>query len=481
MRSFFPAVFWTAFVVVSCSSSAQDIVVDITPAFPNLFFSQPTDIQNAGDGSDRLFVCEKEGVIRVFRNDPATTVAETFLDISDQVIHPSEMGLLGMAFHPDYAENGYFYVNYNRSQNDTNWTIISRFSVDASDPDAADVESEVVLMRIRQPFTNHNGGQLAFGPDGYLYIGTGDGGSGGDPFGAGQRLNTLLGKILRIDVDRQEGSLNYGIPEDNPFMDIPEAQPEIFAYGIRNPWRFSFDPATGWLWLADVGQDQYEEIDIVEIGKNYGWNTMEGWSCYNPSTNCDSTGLTGPVWVYPRAEGRSITGGYVYRGSDAPELTGRYVYADFVSGRVWALRYEPEGETANTLLIDTDAAISTFGVDEAEELYFGTFGGSIYKFTSVAGVNDRPDGGLSDVAIEGVTPNPAGETVTVRFSVARRSDVLLAIYNARGEEVERLVDSAIEPGEHEISLNTGKLTESAYFVRLESARSTVSTQFTVVR
>mgnify|MGYP001262301701 CR=1 FL=1 len=244
-------------------------------AFPNLTFARPVDLQHAGDGSDRIFIVEQAGVIRVFANTSSVATADTFLNIQNRVNDSgNEEGLLGLAFHPNFATNGYFYVNYTASN--PRRTVVARYRVSAN-PNRADANSEFVLLTVNQPYENHNGGQLAFGPDGYLYIGMGDGGSGGDPQNNGQDRRGLLGDMLRIDVDNPAGGLNYGIPPDNPFVGNTSGyREEIYAYGFRNPWRFSFDFVTGWLWVGDVGQGSREEVDIVEKGLNYGWRIMEG-------------------------------------------------------------------------------------------------------------------------------------------------------------------------------------------------------------
>ena len=317
-------------------------------------------------------------MIRVFENSENTATSKVFLDISDRVLFGGEQGLLGLAFHPRYRQIRYFYVNY--VADNPRRTIIARYSVTANDPDQADKNSELVLLEINQPFSNHKGGQLAFGNDGYLYIGLGDGGSAGDPLGNAQNRSSLLGKILRIDVDSPSAGRNYGIPAGNPFAgNTLGYREEIYAYGLRNPWRFSFDPPTGMLWVADVGQDQREEIDLVEKGKNYGWNIMEGSLCYTPPTGCNQIGLELPVWEYGRDEGISVIGGFVYRGSTLAGLYGAYVYGDYGSGKIWTLRYDGTGAFVNTLLVDTALSITSFGLDENNELYFTAFDGKIHK------------------------------------------------------------------------------------------------------
>src|SRR3989339_1275940 len=312
---------------LSCSEKSLPQYT-LQEAFPNLTFSSPLDLQNAGDGTDRIFVVEQAGKIYVFENNPGATIKNKFLDITDSVSSGGEMGLLGLAFHPNYESNGYFYVNYTKSQPYLR-TLIVRFKLSSTNPDSADRSSSKILMEITQPYSNHNGGQLAFGPDGYLYIGLGDGGSGGDPHNNAQNKSSWLGKILRIDVDQTQGSINYAIPLNNPFKNNTQGfKEEIYAYGLRNPWRFSFDSPTGRLWCADVGQNAWEEIDLIVKGGNYGWCCYEGNHTYN-TTGCNSNNYINPIWEYGHNSdgGLSITGGFVYRGRNASELSGKYIYA----------------------------------------------------------------------------------------------------------------------------------------------------------
>ncbi|MBB6098905.1 glucose/arabinose dehydrogenase [Deinobacterium chartae] len=338
----------------------------------------PVAVTHAGDGSRRLFVLEQGGTVRVVRD--GRLLETPFLDISDKITSGGERGLLGIAFHPQYRSNGLFYLNYTDT---AGATVIARYRVSA-DPDRADPASEAVLLRIAQPYPNHNGGQLAFGPDGYLYVGTGDGGAGGDPQNRAQNPQDLLGKLLRLEVGAGE---SYAVPSSNPFVNREGFRPEIWATGLRNPWRFSFDRASGDLWIADVGQNAVEEVNYQPAnsrgGENYGWRRMEGSRCYQPETNCDDGSLVKPVLEYLQGSdtGRSITGGYVYRGQAVPELQGRYVYGDFVSGRVWAAARGTGGRWTSALLLDTDYGVSTFGEDEAGELYLADYGGgTLYRF-----------------------------------------------------------------------------------------------------
>ncbi len=347
-------------------------------AFPNLDFRRLTNLVQPPDTGDPLFVTEQAGLVRVFPNDPNAAEAAVFLDIRDKVSEDNnEEGLLGLAFDPEYAVNGHFYVYYSAAS--PRRSVVSRFTVSEDNPLAANPDSELVVMEIPQPYGNHNGGQLAFGPDGYLYIGLGDGGSGGDPRGNGQDLGTLLGSILRIDVGDAAPDLPYVIPRDNPFAGVDGARGEIWAYGLRNPWRFSFDRDTGDLWTGDVGQNQLEEVDLITRGLNYGWNVMEGSLCFSPRSGCDPSGLEPPVAEYGRSEGCSITGGYVYRGGEMPALEGAYLYADYCSGKIWGLRYDGSSVTEQALLADTDLLITSFGEDSEGNLYVLSRNEGIYR------------------------------------------------------------------------------------------------------
>ena len=327
----------------------------------------PLAVTHAGDGSGRIFVAEQGGTIRIVRD--GQLIETPFLDISDRLTSGGERGLLGLAFHPDYPADPRFFVNYTDPNGDT---VISSFGVDPGDPDRADPASELALMTFDQPYSNHNGGALAFGLDGYLLIATGDGGSGGDPHGNGQALDTALGKILRIDVNGTEGAHRYAIPPDNPFADGDRAAREIFAYGLRNPWRMSIDRATGDLWIGDVGQGAWEEVDVIRTGtsgQNFGWNRMEGAHCFRPAEGCEDPSYVLPVTEYTRDAGSTIIGGVVYRGSAQPRLVGGYVFADFGSGNVWVIDAATDGPTDPILVLEGASSISSFGEDEAGEVY----------------------------------------------------------------------------------------------------------------
>lgn len=352
--------------------------------------SSPVFVTSPAGDLQRLFIVEQPGIIKILKD--GVILPDPFLDIAARVSFGGERGLLGLAFHPDYDNNDYFYVNYT---NNSGNTVISRFEV-TGDPDIADPASEFILLIISQPFSNHNGGMIAFGSsDGYLYIGMGDGGSGGDPGNRSQNDGLMLGKILRIDVD---GGDPYGIPPDNPFVGPGNPLDEIWAKGLRNPWRFAFDRLAGDLYIGDVGQNAWEEIDYQPAsslgGENYGWRFMEGNHCYNPSNDCDPGGLTYPIHEYSHGGSPfrcSVTGGYVYRGSAIPDLQGRYFFADYCSDQIWSLLYDGDNVTE---LIDRTAEldpgegltindISSFGEDAAGELYIVDLGGEVFKVVPV--------------------------------------------------------------------------------------------------
>ncbi len=334
---------------------------------------------------DRLFVLEQMGRIRIVEN--GQVLVQPFLDITDRVgSTSSEQGLLGLAFHPDYAtpgaaSEGMFFVNYTDKNGNTQ---IARYSVSSDDPDLADPASEVIYLTQEQPYANHNGGSLAFGPDGYLYAGLGDGGSANDPLQAGQDLSTVLGKVLRLDADAADAE--FAIPDGNPFVGVAGARPEIWAYGLRNPWRFSFDRATGDFYIADVGQNTWEEINMQPAqslgGENYGWRIMEGSHCFQ-ADSCDQDGLVLPIFDYDHSQGCSVTGGYVYRGQLYPALTGNYFVSDYCTGTIW--RLFAEGDSWRTdVVLDSDLVISSFGEDVNGELYvLNYWSGGIFRLMSV--------------------------------------------------------------------------------------------------
>ena len=370
---------------VSAAPAAPDlaaVTVRLEPLLENV--EQPLFVTHAGDGSGRLFVVEKIGKIRVVED--GKLLEEPFLDISGKVSLASEQGLLGLAFTPDYATSGTFYINYTNEIGDT---VIARYSVAADNPNRADPTSELPILQLDQPAPNHNGGMIAFGPDGYLWIGMGDGGAANDRFGNGQNPQTLLGKMLRINVNSDPDE-PYTIPADNPWVSATwngqDVRNEIWAVGLRNPWRWSFDRQTNDLWIADVGQNMIEEINVVPSvslagGLNFGWPIMEGKSCFQ-TENCDQTGLTLPITDYRHEGNCSVTGGYVYRGQAHPAWNGVYFYGDYCSGRLWALAPDGSGGWTTVELEQNPIALSSFGQDEAGELYITDLaGGAVYRMT----------------------------------------------------------------------------------------------------
>ena len=374
-------------LVSSTTVLAEAPKVEIVQAFPELRIARPIVVTHANDGSNRLFVASQIGKIYCFENKADVTEPNLYLDIEESVRYidkENEEGLLGFAIHPNYKKNGQFFLFYTTTD-EPHVSVISRFNVSSTDPSKADPDSEVELMRIPQPFWNHNGGTLAFGHDGYLYIALGDGGKANDPFKNGQNLATLNGSVLRIDVDKKSKDHNYAIPADNPFVGLKEARPEIYAYGFRNVWRLSFDRETGALYAADVGQNIWEELNIVVKGGNSGRHLREAKHKFGDNGSEASDKLIDPIFEYHHDVGKSITGGHVYRGSAVPSLKGMYMYADYVSGKVWALEHTPSGKIlGNHEIKSMNLPIITFGEDEQGEVYLTTQlgGGIIYKFAT---------------------------------------------------------------------------------------------------
>jgi glucose/arabinose dehydrogenase len=354
--------------------------------FPLLDFSGLVSLQQAPGDATRWFAVEQDGVIRVFANDQSAAASTVFLDISARVTSGGERGLLGMAFHPNFPATPYVFVSYTGQLGGLT-SFVSRFSSNDGGL-TLDPGSEQVVISIDQDFNNHNGGHVVFGPDGYLYLGLGDGGDGGDPNDRGQDNRYLLGTMIRLDID---GGSPYAIPAGNPFETNPvcplgvaagQECPEIYAWGLRNPWRYSFDSQTGVLWLGDVGQGSWEEIDIITAGGDYGWDDREGAHCFEPATGCIMDSID-PITEYGRALGASVTGGFVYRGSAIPDLVGWYVYGDFVSGRIFGIPADSQTGTGTIELLDTALSISTFAQDENGELYVIDYGpnSTIHRIT----------------------------------------------------------------------------------------------------
>lgn len=396
-------------------------------------FNRPVNIKHAGD--DRLFIAEQNTAQIKIINANGAVESTPFLDIDALVSNSSgERGLLGLAFHPNYAANGYFFVNYiNNSGN----TVISRFSRDGSNPSLADPNSELVILSYSQPFSNHNGGELQFGPDGYLYISSGDGGSGGDPQNNSQTLSNLLGKILRIDVNNSTVANPYNIPPDNPFVGNTQANDEIWAYGLRNPWKFSFDKSLGDLWIADVGQNQIEEINLASstaAGINYGWRCYEGNSEYNGNASeCNGTTVTFPVGQYTHnaTGGCSITGGFRYRGTEHPGLVGLYFFADICNQDIGYLRFE-NGNWVMTIEPFALGGPVAFGEDINGEIYFSTLGGNIYK------IIDNDTLGIENYGLAGISifPNPSEGEINIDFSTVNLPiSTEILIYDMHGKTI----------------------------------------------
>ncbi len=421
-----------AALLLTSSPEAQVTTVD---AFPGVTFDSPIELGMAPGQPDRVYVVEQgaSGRARIMTLKVGDSASTVFLDIDDRVRAGGEQGLLGLAFHPDYATNGRLFVHYTGSDGRT---VVSEFSRDGADPLAADPASERVLLEESQPFGNHNGGKIAFGPDGRLYIGLGDGGSSNDPRGNGQDTSTLLGAVLRIDVDDVPSGADYGIPSDNPFASGGGA-PEIYAYGIRNPWKFSFDAETGDLWLGDVGQGRWEEINRIRRGGNYGWVRTEGPDCYR--STCDLSDYEAPVFSYPHDNsdqgGFSITGGFVYRGSDVAGLAGAYLYADFVRPRLWALTATAtpgSGDTA-TLLSSSINGIASVNEGPGREAYVVTYGGTILRLAGSSTASTPGASGGALLRVDG--PNPVRESTALVLGASGGESVLVRVFDARGREV----------------------------------------------
>ncbi len=458
----------------------QNPNIQLVEAFPNLIFNKPVHLTFSPDGTNRIFVVEQNGIIKVFQNDTNITSGQVniFLDITNKISSSvGEEGLLGLAFHPNFINNGYIYINYT-APNPLR-TIISRFKLSSQNQNKIDSLSETIILTFTQPFSNHNGGTLLFGLDGYFYISTGDGGSSGDPFNNAQNTQTLLGKILRIDINDSTPSTKYVIPPTNPFYNNPSAGlGEIYAYGLRNPWKFSQDVVTGLIYAADVGQSSFEEIDIIYSGHNYGWRVLEGFSCFNPPVGCDTTGKTMPIKVYSHSQGDcSITGGYVYRGSRRPELNGAYIYGDYCTGRIWMLRYQNGSVISDSLLIDSPYLISSFGIDQNNELYVlhHSANGKIYRF------NINPSIGIKNInntlpekyLLKQNYPNPFNPTTKIEFSIPELTYITLKIYNTTGKEVKTLINTRLQSGNYSIIFdgkdNFGNILPSGvYFYSLKT-------------
>lgn len=430
--------------------------------------SQPVDITGAGDGSDRLFLVEKSGKIRILELPSYTLLSGAFLDISNLVLNSGERGLLGLTFHPNFGNNGYFYVNYSLAGSGN--TRISRFTAIPPSANTVDPSTELAIMTVVQPYDNHNGGDLAFGPDGYLYIGLGDGGGSGDPGNRAQNGQELLGKMLRIDIDNTSGGNNYAIPPGNPFIGTqsPDIKDEIWALGLRNPWRFSFDRNSGDLWIADVGQSNWEELNYQPAssagGENYGWRCFEGKHNYNTSGCGPMSSYNAPIFEYghnPSTGGNSVSGGFVYRGSEVPSLQGWYVLADYTSDNFWLIKYIGSGWTIDLQTNVPVTDIVTFGEDDNGELYTASLGGAVYKVSATPLPVELVDfkGKFLDGHVH-LTWTTATEKNSAYFQVERKTESTefeqVGSLSAAGESVVkkeyRFDDQFASPGENNYRL-----------------------------
>lgn len=449
--------FWSLFSFSFLYAQPSIELTEIASGFRN-----PVDIAHVGD--DRLFIVEQIGRIQVI-DENGQVAATPFLNISNKVRFGGELGLLGLAFHPNFTNNGYFYVNYSNTAGDTR---ISRFTV--REGATADPNSELILLSIEQPYPNHNGGALEFGPDGFLYIALGDGGASGDPLNAGQDDNLLLGKMLRIDVDNGNP---YAIPVDNPFVNQSNIRPEIWMTGLRNPWRFSFDKTTDDLWIADVGQNAREEVNFIPAGQgkglDFGWRCFEGNNNFNASACADENTFYFPIHTYPTiaSVGESVTGGYVYRGTKNPSLTGHYIYGDFVSGRIWSLNFEHEEWVNRELFKIGFREISTFGEDANGELYLAAYTqGRIYQIQQpIISANES----TISATLPTIYPNPSQDKLTIQLAT-NETKYQLKIFNTSGQIV------PIHPREiaQTTTIDISNLSKGIYYLRFETATGTIS-------
>jgi glucose/arabinose dehydrogenase len=439
-------------------------------AFPDLpSFTAPIGIEDPMDGTDRLFIAQRGGFIYVIQNDPTVSTRTLFLDISAELTTSGEGGLLGLAFHPQYETNRFFYVTYTAES--PRREVLARYTASASNPNVAVAGSRLIIHEVLKNQLFHNGGRIAFGPDGYLYWSLGEDGAAH----LAQDITTFNGKVLRIDVNNPSGGRQYGIPPDNPFVGKTGLD-EIWAFGFRNPWRFSFDPPTGRLWLADVGQDNWEEINIVRKGRNYGWPRMEGNACFSPQP-CDTSGLNvvPPLFAYPHEGSASVTGGFVYRGSRIPSLVGDYIYADFITGEIWALSWNGINPPSNAFLT-TLHSIPSFGIDKDGEVFMASFGGDIYELFLTATSVPTPAASTTLA----VAPNPFQTHTTISFSSPPSAGVTLDVFDVAGRRVTTL-DIARTGTAGEVRWDgrdeTGRpLGSGVYFVRLSVDGNAVATR-----
>ena len=476
--------FFAASAIIAPASTAFGQIM-LENAYPLLTFEYPVFYTYANDGSNRVYVVQQTGKIIVMQNDSNVSTSSTFLDVSERIVSGGEQGLLGLSFHPNYSSKRFFYIYYTKAG--TGDIVIARFTRNVSNPLIADSNSQQIVLTYPHPtYTNHNGGCLMFGQDGYLYTGVGDGGSGGDPNNNGQNTNVLLGKILRLDINNLSGGNNYGIPPTNPFAG-GGGRPEIYTYGMRNPWRFSQDPVTGIIYIGDVGQDTWEEVDIMQNGGNYGWRIMEGDHCYNPPSNCDSTGLIMPIKNYSHSgNGCSITGGYVYRGTRVPSLVGSYLYGDYCSCNIWRLVYAGGVVTNDEMVVPAALpanSMSSFGVDQNNELYICkvSLPGAIYRFKNdPIGIQNNGNV-VQGFSLQQNYPNPFNPSTGIKYTVGKQDLVNISIYDPDGKLVETLVNAIKQAGAYSVTWNAPGFSSGIYFCVFRSGGVYFSKKMALVK
>lgn len=493
MKSIVPVIVLAWCLLMAYSSGLAQPDLQYKEAFPNVTFSRAVGFEH--HGTSRIYIVQQTGEILTLPNEPAATTAEVFLDLSGYLGEDAKKaGMLSLAFHPDYSTNGYFYVYYvvdqpTTSGQDTLHSVLSRFQRSETDSTKADPTSEQVILEIPQPTISHNGGEIAFGPKGYLYLSLGEGSHGKDKFRQAQDRTTLLGSLIRIDVDNPSQGRAYGIPEKNPYVGNTQGyREEIYAYGFRNPWRLSIDAKTGELWIGDVGEQKWEEVNLVTKGGNYGWPIMEGNQCFDADT-CDQTGLIRPVVAYPHSKtnGGCITGGHVYRGSALPELQGKYVYGDWISGQLWALEKTEKDTVVTPLAIDkrTSKKYPAFGMDKDGELYFlSLFHGTVHRFEPKPSSPADPDSAMQATetlfTLDGPNPSPHGTTVS--FSVAQTGPVHIAMYDMLGRKVTVLLDKVVTAGtSRQLQISTADLPPGMYLCRMQTPGFTQTHKVLTVR
>ena len=457
----------------------------VSDVFSPNTFPYVTELVPCTDGSTKLYVVTQRGKIWIVNTSNPSAAPKLFLDMSDVVSqNEPETGLLGLTFHPNYSINKLLYISYTKTTGGQLTSYISKFNVSPSNPDSVLRSSEINLISLDQPYENHNGGKIAFGPDNFLYISFGDGGSGGDPGNRAQDKSLIFGKILRIDVNSVSAGRQYSIPVTNPyFNNVLGYREEIYAYGLRNVWKFSFDSQNGKLWCGDVGQDLYEEIDTISNGRNYGWRIMEGFHCYDPANGCDTTGLTLPLFEYSHnGTGFSITGGYIFRGNYMPGLYGKYIFGDFSLGKIWALNANGISDTSR--IVNLDAPCSTFGVDNQKNIYACSYSltGKILKiFDTGVGIDDLSNT-PKEFELKQNYPNPFNPSTKIEFIISRSSLVSLKVYDINGKLVSILINNKnLDEGKHTIEFYSEKLSSGIYFYKLTTGEFNETRRMVIIK